>query len=642
VEVDLTRYAGKPFRLELKAEGPAMAGAVFGQPEIWEHGSCRAGPNILLVVIDTLRADATGGVSGRKGVTPVLDALGRKGALFESCFAGATWTRPSMTALLASEWPSRLGLPRVGFKLKPKVRARIYTLLRRRLYTRYLKRLGYRTAAIGNNFFYLGHSSIGLDRGFDEVIDIRHPSLDTPAIAKVVGRYLKQNTDRPFFMWVHFDGPHWPYHPPTGYGVKGARAPGAPTDRYFESYLGEAQWADKHVGLILDHLKRLKLDGRTLVAATSDHGEIFSDAHTYDMSGHITRHRHGWSIYDEVLHVPLILAGPNVAVRRIRRPVSHLDLMPTLTDLAGLPPLVGARGRSLAKWIRSPARAEEPEEIPIVAEGRRQEAVRYKGLKFIRRRGFAASFTFRGSRRRVTRELYDLKADPAETRNLADKRKEDADRLNELLDRLLKQPSAAFEPAGGGGAAGSAQGAGAAGYVLYIRLWGGTKKGAARRLTARLNAGGPMAVASLSGPNVKARWIGDRGSGLVLDLTARSGELAQASIHLPAVPTHLKLELDGKPVKPKDILAGPFGLSALRKDPSPLTRKLVKILAARKPPIPPRTVNPRCALWTSVGGAAVHVPVEVPTDSASAPERQVDQLLRDWGYIKGASGKKGR
>jgi arylsulfatase A-like enzyme len=444
VTADLSRFAGRTVELTVRTDGPQGAGAVLGRPEIWRLNDCRPGPNVIVVLVDTLRADAVQAVSGRWKVTPVMDRMAAGGALFTRCYAAASRTRASLTALLSSEWASRLGFTVDRQRFTRSQKKRVYKKLAPVLGTLKFKRAGYRTAVIGNNRFFLAHGPKGLDRGMDRTTHMEHATADTPAIVGAVERFLERNRHMPFFLWVHLHGPHSPYTPPQGYSVTGARAPGAPRDPTWERFLGEVKWTDEHLARIERAVERLGLAGNTIVLLTGDHGEVFADAHNHWILVHYTRHHHGWSAYDEVLWVPLIMKGPGVAGGvRVDIPVSHLDVMPTVLELAGLKPRPSARGLSLAPFLRRagmkpPAGGSAFETRPIISEARQQVAVRQGRFKYIHRWDRAARLG-RGAKVRVVKhELYDLEKDPLETRNLYHRRPVVAARMERILKKFLK------------------------------------------------------------------------------------------------------------------------------------------------------------------------------------------------------------
>ncbi len=439
--VDLGPFVGREVRLTLRTTGPKGASAFWSNPTIWRGGAAAPGRNIVFVLIDTLRADAVQCTGGRYPVTPTIDRLAATGAVFTQATALASWTRPSMVSMFTSEHVSRLSRYLARASPFPKYHRR--KLYRRwpRLLTRHLRRQGYWTEAIGNNFYLPGFTRIGFDRSYDRVTDIRNYLLDTPAVTRGALRFLRAHQNQPFFLYLHYDGPHLPYLAPKGYRVRGARAHGAPHNRVFEKYLAAARWVDDNLAAVFEELKRLSLDGQTVVVVTADHGEVFSSAHDHVYrSNYRTRHKHGRSLYQEVLHVPLVITAPGVIPprRRISDPMSQLDLAPTLLDLAGLPPMKGAMGRSLKTHLLAGTRLPPH---PIISETREQMALRLGRWKYIYRYGGAKHYRDRGGRgplRRIVDELYDLVVDPHETRNLASRHPERARRMRKKLLAVLR------------------------------------------------------------------------------------------------------------------------------------------------------------------------------------------------------------
>jgi len=147
---------------------------------------------------------------------------------------------------------------------------------RPQLLTHLLRARGYQVEFIGNNFFILGYSPIGLDLGYERVIDIRHSVLDSPAITRATHAWLERNRDHQFFLMVHYDTAHIPWDPPKEYLARVRPVPGRrilPAER---PYLGEIAYADANVRQVFESLEKLGLRDRTLVVVLSDHGETMS------------------------------------------------------------------------------------------------------------------------------------------------------------------------------------------------------------------------------------------------------------------------------------------------------------------------------------------------------------------------------
>ncbi|MCD6497828.1 MAG: sulfatase [Deltaproteobacteria bacterium] len=669
VELDLTRLAGRHVTVAFMSQGPIGVVPVVASPLVWQEGACKAGRNIIVVVVDAMRADGLDVLSGRHGVTPTMDRLAARGATFAKCYSLASWTRPSMSGILTSHWSSLLSMAGTGFTLDRQEKRRIHPKLAVTLSTLHVRRLGYVTAAMGNNFFYLEDSRIGLDRGVEEIVDSRGGNgWDARAVTAAVVRYMERHRNEPFFLWVHYEGCHWPYDPPKGLswdGIRGARAPGAPHDRDYEGYLGEVKWTDENLATLLASLDRLGLIDDTVIAVTADHGEVFGDAHDFLLLGNHTKHHHGWSNYEEVLHVPLVLAGPGVAHNRVlHQRTSHLNLMPTLLDLAGLPALPKALGRSMKPLVASgqstrhgsdvardngKARWSSWSGLPIVAEGRRQESIMVGRYHLIRRWGSASRLTVAGRSFTRTRELYDLETDPLETKNLAGTKSDVVRRLKALLDRLLR-PAAGHEydvanasSTSNGAASSSLDGADSVG-VLHIGLWGGAAasnpsndaRSATRHRLHVILSGDSNPVLVRLDPSGSARLPA---KGLDMTLVSASGRLSWAAVRIPTR-TRLVLSLDGKTVPAHAVRAGRFALSLLRQYRS-LDGQVRHQLQAAVGPARPVDVQPRVLMWFEPGASGTH---RAGPGAASGPEDygphvgpgagQVDGLLRQWGYIK--------
>jgi arylsulfatase len=423
-------------QITFATEGPTRDGAAFfGHPVLVARGAGSSGPNVLFVVIDTLRADAL-------PVMPRLQKWTAGGAHFSQAITAATWTRPSLLALFGGDLPSRLGHSAEEMIPSDQARRLFYSTVPP-LLPRLLADRGYTTSAIGNNFFLLGYPQIGLSFGFDEVADIRHPVLDTPAIARAATAFVAAHKREPFFLYLHFDAPHWPYTPPKAWLDRIKVPPGFPEDAMARSYLAEAAYADDAVGSVLDELKRLELDRKTLVVIVGDHGEIFDHAHEHTVVAlnQPTLHHHGWSAYDEVLRVPLLLGGPGVPEAQVAAQVSTIDVLPTLVELLGLTPLTGRSGRSLLPLLRK----QDSNDRPAFTEGQNVRSLRAEGWLLLRRRDGRLRL---GDERVTVRheELYQLARDPLQHQDRIADSAAPLGRLRSLFDQLAPSLPKLGEP----------------------------------------------------------------------------------------------------------------------------------------------------------------------------------------------------
>ena len=367
-------------------------------------------PDIVLVTIDTLRADAVGFLGNRRGTTPNLDRLAAEGAVFENAHGQNVVTLASHVNILTGLYPYQHGVrDNDGFRLRDDVPT-LATLL---------KAKGFATAAFIGAFPL--DSRFGLSRGFD-VYDQNYPQgpgsygftvAERPA-PEVVGRarrWLASAPSGPRFLWVHLYDCHAPYDPP------------APFKQTFagEPYLGEVAGVDAALVPLWDDLRA---SGRPmLLVVTGDHGEAIGD------HGELT---HGLFTYEATLHVPLFLWSPGrVAPRRDAELVRHVDIAPTILEAAGVARAPAMPGRSLLS--RQAAAA------PTVSY--------FEALSCSLNRGWAPlRGVMDGGFKYIDLpipEVYDLARDPAETRNLFAERQDVARRLARALPVETEAPKAA-------------------------------------------------------------------------------------------------------------------------------------------------------------------------------------------------------
>ena len=363
-----------------------------------------AGLDVLLVTIDTLRADALG-CYGRTGAsTPWMDRLAGEGVRFERAYAHNVVTLPSHANLLSGRLPLDHGVrDNAGFRF-PKGAATLATLLRAR---------GYRTGAFVSAFPLAAR--FGLDAGFDVYDDrfltgrgpLREDERAGSETVAAASEWLAAG-GAPAFLWLHLYEPHFPYRPPEPWAGRFAADP----------YAGEVAAADAALAPLLRPVLERGRAGRTLVVLTADHGESLGE------HGEKT---HGIFAYEATLRVPLVLYCPRLlAPGKVVEPVRHVDVVPTVLDALGLPAPDGLSGRSLL-----PAAAGRDEPGPPVY---------FEALSgMVNRRWAPLRGVVRGRLKYVDLplpELYDLLDDPREERNLAARRPSERDELRALLARL--------------------------------------------------------------------------------------------------------------------------------------------------------------------------------------------------------------
>lgn len=376
--------------------------------------------NVLLITIDTLRADALGSYGGRAS-TPNLDALARRGVRFDFAHAHAVVTLPSHASILTGRYPFEHGVrDNTGYRVRPGTET-LATLL---------KSAGFATGAFVGGFPV--HSRFGLGPGFDTYDDrfgeSRLPTefvmAERPAGAVTAGAraWIERQQSR-WFAWVHVFDPHAPYRPPP------------PFDRMYASnaYDGEVAYTDSALGPLLD-AARSSAGRPTLVIVVADHGEALGD------HGEET---HGLFAYEPTLRVPLIIAElggrdeddsrASPAGRVSHVPARHVDLAPTVLEAVQLPVPAGLPGRSLLAALRGADDADRPSYFEAMSASLNRGWAPLAGVVVGREKYVDLPIA----------ELYDLVEDPGERSNLIDRRSE----RTRVLQGFLRQMNAA-RPAG--------------------------------------------------------------------------------------------------------------------------------------------------------------------------------------------------
>jgi arylsulfatase A-like enzyme len=385
----------------------------------------RAPPNLLLLSLDTLRADHLGCYGYPRGTSPHLDAVAAAGVLFEDVTSPSPWTLPAHASLLTGLYPSEHGVKEELMRLPP---ARP-TLAER------LAEAGYATRAIVNAHYV--SARYGFGRGFEGFRYVSEWAGRRGVDRRVVNRagpitdlaleWLSAPRERPFFLFLHYYTTHTPYAPapaarerfvgPYAGAVRGetdelarlreegALLSEADLRHLRDLYDAEIFELDAELSRLFAYLERSALARRTLVVVTSDHGEEFSD------HGSLL---HGRTHFQEVIRVPLLLHGAGLpAGRRVAAPVSLVDVTPTLLAAAGLPAPEDLPGLDLALYWGETRRA--PRERWLFAEADRHNAAGLDVLRTVRR-GSEKLTLDRASGRLA---FYDLARDPGEREDLS-------------------------------------------------------------------------------------------------------------------------------------------------------------------------------------------------------------------------------
>lgn len=421
-------------RLSTPLPRPATAGTA-------ESGG--TSPNVLIVFIDAARGDSVGPANKAfPSVTPFLDELASRGTAFAEAYSVSNQTRPSITGFLQGQPPTAGGYhSRFWFLGESQVKD--YYASHRPLLPRLLGSMGFVTASIGRNSFQYGVDRLGLDPGFATIWDNRVSQKDTVFIIDHAIEWLRSHQQDRFFLLVNISPPHQPYNPPEKYlQWTTERLKGIDNLPAAVEYLAELYYADQELARLFGQLEKLGLDSNTLVIVTADHGEVMHRSHSCqsEVFRTICHNSHGLTLYNEETHVPLIWVAPflkEATPAGLRRNiVSHLDVVPTILDLLGMPGHPGLVGRSL----RGDLLGEPAEDETIFQESRLSSSVRKGTWKLIthHRKDDARTPAWLSGPKDSVLELYDLDADPQETRNLAGKRTQRVHQLQEELSAMAR------------------------------------------------------------------------------------------------------------------------------------------------------------------------------------------------------------
>jgi arylsulfatase len=373
-------------------------------------------PNVVVIVVDTLRADRLPFYEHSRDTAPFLSSLAERALVFDAAWATSSWTAPSTASIFTGLHPNEHGV-RMGLRAGQQhaEQEQSYTLntIPEELETlpTLMRALGYRTygATANPNI----DARLGFERGFDRFAPFR-PSVGKSAegVVEAVLEWRDELADGgPFFLYLHFADPHGPYRRHARWMASDAPRPSNPLDD-IDAYDSEIRYTDEHIRMLFDELG---LGEDTLVVMTADHGQEFLD------HGH---RGHGWQLYSELTRVPLFIhypADPRLRGRHAAN-VSNLDILATLADLLDADPGRRPPGRSLLA-------TEEGERAAHSMRTRHADASVARLFSVV-----VGRFKLIVHDPPGTRELYDLAADPGERENLSGQRPELDARLLALIE----------------------------------------------------------------------------------------------------------------------------------------------------------------------------------------------------------------
>lgn len=379
--------------------------------------------NLLVITLDTTRADHLGAYGHHTAQTPHIDFLAQNGVMFTRCYSPAPLTLAAHTSLFTGKYPPAHHVRDNGNYVLSDREVTLAGLMREK---------GYSTFAVIASYVLSG--KFGLNRGFDVYDDSLNPRMLYNTIeseitaSDVYSKYVQwfeKNHDRKFFMWVHFYDPHMPYHAPKEFAERFSRD-------MTGSYDAEVSYMDSVVGKIIDSLKSAGVLEKTIVVLCGDHGEGFGERGEFG---------HGIFCYDEFLNVPLIFYNPTLFPKglKVTDRVNVIDVSPTLLDLYGIAGSAGMNGKSFSQLLTGGSE-QSPRDCYFESMHGRDD-----------RNWAPLTGMINGKYKYISLpepELYDLEADKGETNNLALK----LNRLAKDMDKKLMQYIASLELSGGGAA----------------------------------------------------------------------------------------------------------------------------------------------------------------------------------------------
>ena len=408
--------------------------------------------NVILILLDTVRADRLGCYGNELGLTPNIDKFAETAICFDNAFSQAPWTLPSVASLYTSQYPIQHG---AGGRYDAVTALHENSLTIADIF----QKANAATHAIINVLCIT--DKFNMTTGY-ATVDVNAPIVNTKnrragPTTKAALEWLEQNKDDPFFLFVHYFDAHLVYDPPQPFRKQFAH----PQDKYnrntifgntnedlFELrtsnylklsnekverleklYNGEIAYLDSELGNLFKGISRLGLDSDTVIVITADHGEEFHDHGGFE---------HGHSLYDELLHVPLLIGVPEKLIvaedkQKTLKPGSHIDttvrlidIAPTLCELAGIDPPPQVLGQTLTGFFTGQSESDRPVLSNANVKGPDMFAWRKNNLKIIHQK------------KTDKLELYDIKVDPKEQQDLSTKQPK-------LLDKMLTDMRAVID-----------------------------------------------------------------------------------------------------------------------------------------------------------------------------------------------------
>lgn len=431
IRIPLTGYSGKRvsliFRSLIPSTDTKSPPILLGDPTVARGNQGPERPNVVLISLDTLRADHLGVYGYRRNTSPHLDLLAKSGALFTNAVSASAWTLPSHVSLMTSLYPDHHGV----ISHRQKMASSTLTLARA------VRSLPY--ASKGFITHHYVDAPYGFNWGFESFEHVL-PHLAGQVTSRAID-WLGQNRDSPFFIFLHYFDIHSPFDAPEPFremydyfyrgdirgdytSMAGCSSRGFISDRdlyrVIALYDGEIRYTDEELGRLFDYLKRNGLWENTAVIVTADHGEELWEHKSFG---------HGATLYQDQIHIPLIIHYPKWFPQPVRfdQVVSLVDIYPTILDILGIPVPEGLDGRSLQALLQKNPKWDNTvySQTARVHDNLYLTAVREEYLKGI------------WSQTPKELETYNLEKDPAERENLVTSDPETSGHLNTLIQDFL-------------------------------------------------------------------------------------------------------------------------------------------------------------------------------------------------------------
>jgi len=401
-------------------------------------------PSILLIVIDTLRADHLGTYGYNKPTSPLIDEFAGRSVVYENAISPAPFTLPAMSSLFTGYYPDRTGV--VSHSNRDILDSPMPTM------AEIMKKAGYRTAAIVSNMM-LKKASRKFDRGFDYFLAKKSfKNASAPQITDHAINLVKEMNDDPFFIWAHYIDTHMPYRPPIEFAQLFGNETGKskictefnkevrPQEIFFSKdlpvkqiestrklYDASIRSIDHEIGRLLKHLKEKNLLKNMIVIITADHGESLGDHGLYFAHDH--------TLYSELVHVPLIIRFPGKPPHRKSEIVSLIDILPSLCQWLKIDCDQNMNGQPLDLNLNK----DKKERAVFAANAPWRK--RFSRSPYLFLKGLKGRWTMiqQGKKKLIkiphptspVYEFYDLSVDPTEKKNLQSSRSYES-----LLDKL--------------------------------------------------------------------------------------------------------------------------------------------------------------------------------------------------------------